>query len=142
MSQPEPAAPDVGEAFAEAYRNYSQALKDAWRPEEAQARIETAFVDYVRALLHARAPADVLKRFEAHLNYLRAVQEAWLPGEARQRLQEAYAAYVRALQAVRAQLNVSAFDVASLAALAHGTRAGACQASPTPPGGQPKSEQG
>jgi hypothetical protein len=128
MTEQQPAAAaDVGEAFAEAYRNYSGPCKEAWRPEEVQEGIERAFVDYVRALL--QAGGDAMKRFEAQVNYWKELQDAWLPTETRQRLHETYTAYVRALQAVSAQLHGHA---------ASGTALG-CQARLPRPGGTPKS---
>jgi hypothetical protein len=126
MTEPQPTA-DVGEAFAEAYRNYCRTRKEAWRPDAVQEGMERAFVDYVRALLQA---GDVMKRFEAHADYYKALQEAWLPAEARERLQETYTAYVRAWQAVWAQLQ---------AAGAGGAGFGGCQAAAPAPGEKPTS---
>ena len=137
---PEPGAPDmqpevgatrmqadVQQRFEEAYRSYMRALRDASSDDTPQKRAASVFVDYAQALLDARAPEDVLKRFDACLNYLRALQE--VQREAQRPFEAAYVDYVRALQEAWAQVDVNALDTAALAAIGRSVAAACCAGS-------------
>jgi hypothetical protein len=91
---------------AEAYRTYAQELSNIWPTGESRARARDAYREYVQALSEALEPDELERRSE-----------------------EAYRAYLSAIRDACAQLDPSAVEPQSLAALGQSLTAAAFMAS-------------
>jgi hypothetical protein len=86
---------NVVERFAQAYRDYVQAVQDIWLPRDAQ---QQAIESYNRYLATLQSINQDIQRqaTEAYNQYVRSLQDAWTRPDVQQASIDAYAEYSRA----------------------------------------------
>ncbi|HEX2211180.1 MAG TPA: hypothetical protein VHG93_26085 [Longimicrobium sp.] len=122
---------DLANRLGSAYGRYAQALQEAWDPEEARRRSESAYLTYLKTLFDS--PTDPVRQLEAHLNYAREVEEAQLPPETRERVAAALRQYVDDVLNTVGRMDTSQLDGHALCtAAAHLHAAGQATLASTP----------
>ena len=115
----------------EATQRYIAALKDAQSAEDAGERLQEVYREYADALTNAFSVDDSVKLFEAQRDLGLSLQKALDPQNVQNEMGHAFSNYLRQLQDAWAQTDADTLDSYSLATIGHSLLAAAGQAACT-----------
>lgn len=115
----------------EATQRYIAALKDAQSAEDAGERLQEVYREYADALNNAFSVDDSVKLFEAQRDLGLSLQKALDPQNVQNEMGHAFSNYLRQLQDAWAQTDSDTLDSYSLATIGHSLLAAAGQAACT-----------
>jgi hypothetical protein len=121
---------------ADAYRNYAQALQDAWSSDDAWRRAADMYRGFASAAEGIAGPDEPTSNPQQRLDaqqhirnaynsYAQALRDAWSPSDIQQRSQEAYSSFVRNLQQAWTDADAGSFNPAMVNAISQTMMAGA-----------------
>jgi hypothetical protein len=120
MSEDERVTNEAQAPFQRAYEEFRDAVQAAWSTDEARARGDAAYREFVRAATDAMFKGDTGAYITACLDHGNRMREAMLPDETRDEIGSAYAAFVAATRDAFANADPTSLTPALLGAIGRG----------------------